>query len=249
MNNIRLGNIVLGIAAVLSGVFQLAWRDLHMWQQILPLGKIPHSQMFLYITGAVQVLGGIAILWPRTRRIGALSVGIIYLIFTLLGLPDIISAPLVFNNWGGSLEYFSVAAAALILYGAMAGKNDEGGKTLARIGYICFGVCVVSFTLEQVFYFSGTIALVPKWIPPGRVFWSVATTIAFALAAIALLSGRVALLAARLLTIMLVGFGFLVWVPAVLSKPHVLFNWTEHNLNLAIAGAAWIVADYLAAKA
>src|SRR5208283_1370614 len=75
-------------------------------------------------------------------------------------------------------------------------------------------ICVVSFTLEQFFYLSGTAAFVPKWIPPGQMFWAITTTIALALAAIALLSGRSALLASRLLTVMLVGFGLLVWLPA-----------------------------------
>jgi len=95
-------------------------------------------------------------------------------------------------------------------------------------------------------YFSITKNLVPKWIPPGQSFWAIATTIAFGLAALALLSGRSALLASRLVTIMLVGFGLLVWLPIIVSDPHKLFNWTENVENLAIAGAAWIVADFLA---
>jgi hypothetical protein len=49
---------------------------------------------------------------------------------------------------------------------------------------------VVSFTLEQLAYLSGTAEFVPKWMPPGQMFWAVVTTIAFTLAAVALLSGR-----------------------------------------------------------
>ena len=108
-----------------------------------------------------------------------------------------------------------------------------------------FGTCVVSFAVEQLAYLSATAKLVPKWIPPGQLFWAIATTTAFGLAAVALLSGRSARLASRLLTIMLVGFGLLVWLPIVVSDPHKLFNWTESALTLAIAGAAWIVADFL----
>jgi uncharacterized membrane protein YphA (DoxX/SURF4 family) len=245
MSKIYLGHNVFGVAAVMSGIVTLAWRDLNAWQQVIPLDKVPHPQIFLYIAGAIQLLGGVAIQFPLTRRIGALSLGGIYLIFTLLSVPEIVAAPLIFNNWGGPLEQFSLVAGALVVYGAMSPNNDKSAQRLARIGYVCFAVCVVSFALEQVAYFSATVGLVPKWIPPGRVFWAIATTIAFGLAAIALFSGRFALLASRLLTIMLVGFGFLIWVPAVVSDPHKLFNWTEHNLNLAIAGAAWIVTDFL----
>lgn len=245
-SKIYLGHKVLGVAAVVSGVITLAWRDLGAWQQVTPLGKIPHPQIFLYIAGAIQLAGGVAIQWPLTRRIGALSLASIFLIFTLLWVPQIVAAPLIFNNWGSPLEQFSVVSGALVVYGTTSPNNQRSAKRLARIGYVCFGVCVFSFAVEQVAYFSATVALVPKWIPPGRMFWAIATTIAFGLAAVAQLSGRSALLASRLLTIMLVGFGLLIWVPAIASDPHKLSNWTEHNLNLAIAGAAWIVTDFLA---
>lgn len=80
------------------------------------------------------------------------------------------------------------------------------------------------------------------------MFWAITTTIALALAAIALLSGRSALLASRLLTTMLIGFGLLVWLPAPFADPHKMFNWAGNAENLAITGAAWIVADFLSQK-
>jgi hypothetical protein len=118
---------------------------------------------------------------------------------------------------------------------------------IARIGYLGFAVCVISFTLEQLFYLSGTATFVPKWIPPGQMFWAVVTTLAFALAVIALLSGWMALLASQLTTAMIVGFGLFVWLPA-LADPHKLINWAGNVQNLAIAGSAWIVTDYLRAR-
>jgi hypothetical protein len=124
--------------------------------------------------------------------------------------------------------------------------SDSGrSATASRIGYIFFGICVVPFTTEQLVYLSGTAAFVPKWILAGQMFWAITTTIPFALAAIALLSGRSALLASRLLTAMLISFGLLVWLPAPFADPHNMFNWAGNAQNLAITGAAWIVADFL----
>ena len=57
------------------------------------------------------------------------------------------------------------------------------------------------------------------------MFWAVTTTKALALAAIALLSDHSALLASRLLTIMVIGFALLVWLPAPFADPHKLINW------------------------
>src|SRR5260370_21006129 len=112
------------------------------------------------------------------------------------------------------------------------------------MGYYSFGICVVSFTLEQLFYLSATASLVPKWIPPGQMFWAMATTAAFALAAIALLTGFMARLASRLTTAMIVGFGLLVWLPALFANPHSFLNWAEGSVPLAIPASAWLVAHF-----
>jgi hypothetical protein len=75
------------------------------------------------------------------------------------------------------------------------------------------------------------------------MFWAVLTTIAFALAAIAILINRQARLAIRLMTLMLALFGALVWVPLVIAHPEAHFNWSECALTFLITGAAWTVAD------
>jgi predicted tellurium resistance membrane protein TerC len=77
------------------------------------------------------------------------------------------------------------------------------------------------------------------------MFWAVITTVLFALAAVALLANRMALLASRLLTMMIVSFGLLVWVPLVLSNPRNHTNWSENAETFEIAGAIWILADLL----
>jgi len=246
MSRIYLGRHVYGFAAIISGVLKLVWRDTAAWLQIMPLDKFAHPEVFLYIAGAIEVLGGLAIQWRPTRRIGAFLLGGIYFIFALLSLPQIVASPLSYGSWVNFFEEFSLAAGALIVLGTTSPEHGEGARKLARIGYLFFGICVISFANAQVAYLSITVKLVPKWIPPGQLFWAIVTTIAFGLAAVALLSGRSALLASRLLTIMLVAFGILVWLPIVISNPHKLFNWTENAENLAIAGAAWIVADFLA---
>jgi predicted tellurium resistance membrane protein TerC len=94
-------------------------------------------------------------------------------------------------------------------------------------------------------YLHATANLVPKWIPPSQMFWAVTTTVLFALAAVALLTNRIASLATRLLTMMLVIFGLLVWVPLLLSDHHSHVNWSETVETFVIAGATWILADLL----
>ena len=96
--------------------------------------------------------------------------------------------------------------------------------------------------MSQIFYLSVTADLVPKWIPPNQNFWAILTTIAFGLAAIAILINRQAGLALRLMTLMLALFGVLVWVPRLIAHPEAHLNWSEFGLNFLITGAVGLQA-------
>lgn len=235
-----LGRCLYGLAAVGSGICAL------MWHRFNELGNVPHHGILTYIVAAIETLGGIAVQWPRTAaRAGAVALGAIYFTFALLAVPFILEHPLVYNSYGNFFEQLSLASGAVILYACSGPIASARTARLAQIGYYSFGICVVSFALEQLFYLSATASLVPKWIPPGQTFWAIATTAAFALAAIALLTGFRALLASRLTTAMIVSFGLLIWLPALFANPHSLLNWTESMETVAIAASAWLVADLL----
>jgi len=191
-----LGRRILGTAAIAFAVIAVAWGQFNGWQQIRALGKVAHPEVLVYFAAAPQFFGGVALQFRKTARVGALALGAIYLVFALLWVPFIAAKPGVYDSWGNFFEQFSLVSGALIVYGSFTQENSQRGAWFVKVGYVCFGICVISFTLEQLFYLSGTASFVPKWIPPGQMFWAVATTVAFALAAIALLSGRVALLAA-----------------------------------------------------
>ena len=238
------GRHAYGAAAIIYGALALHWNDVNTWPQLAALAKAPYHEPVVYIVAAILIVGGLAIQWRRTAQLGAVVLGAFYLVVAVLCIPGIVAAPLIYNNWGNFFEQFSIASGALIAYASLAPGRLA---STARAAGIFFGICVVSFALEQAFYLNATAAFVPKWIPPGQMFWAIATTIAFALAAIAILSGRRVLLASRLLTAMFVLFGLLVWLPALLANPHSHFNWAESTENLAIAAVAWILGDYCAA--
>ena len=235
-----LGRHVYGLAAIIFGIVTLGWRDFTTWQQNIPRGVI-----VVYLVAALELVGGVAIQWPKTARAGAAALAIIYTVFALSWVPGIVREPLVYDRWGNFFEQLSIVSGAMIVF-AWTSRDDSGRPAkISRMGYLFFGICVISFTLEQLFYLSATASFVPKWIPPGQMFWAITTTVAFALAAIALLSGHAALLASRLLTLMLIGFALLVWLPTLFADAHKLFSWAGNAQNLAITGAAWVVADFL----
>jgi hypothetical protein len=230
----NLGRPVLGVAALAIGLITLAWHDYNDWPQL---------RYLVYAASAAQIVGGAAIQFRRTTKTGATVLSGGNLIFVLLCVPGIVAAPRVYNSWGNFFEQFCLLSGAAIVFGRRSPAWSR--EHLNRIARILLGICAASFTLEQAFYLDATAKLVPKWIPPSPMFWAVTTTVFFALAALALLTNRVALPASRLLTLMLLSFGLLVWVPLLLSDPRSHTNWSEFAETFAIAGAIWILADLL----
>jgi len=230
----NLGRHVFGVAALAFGLITLVWHDYNGWHQ---------PRYMVNVAAAVLIFSGAAIQFRRTAKTGALVLSPVYLVFSLLCVPAVIATPKIYNSWGNFFERFSLVAGAVLVYARWS--SAWSGERLNRIGRILLGICTASFTLEQAFYLAATAHLVPKWLPPSQMFWAIATTVLFALAAVALLANRMALLAARLLTMMLVLFGLLVWVPLLVSNPHSHTNWSEITETFAIAGAAWILADLL----
>jgi hypothetical protein len=232
--SLNLGRHVFGAAALAFGIITLAWHDYNGW----------HKPLYLvYAAGAALIFGGAANQFRRTAKTGAVVLGAVFLVFALQCVPGIVAAPRIYNSWGNFFEQFSLVTGAAIVYARLSSAWSR--ETLNRFGRVLLGICTASFTLEQAFYLHATANFVPKWLPPSQMFWAVATTVLFALAAVALLTNRMALLAARLLTLMLAIFGLLVWVPLVISDPHSHTNWSETAETFAIAGTAWILADLL----
>jgi hypothetical protein len=178
--------------------------------------------------------------YPGSARLASIVLALVYLLFSVSCLPGIFAAPA--SYYGSFIEQFSLLCGAVALYAACE-TNGWRAAACGRVARMGLGVCAISFALSQVQYFPFTAALVPGWIPPNQNFWAMLTTIAFALAAIALLINRRAQLAARLLTLMLALFGVLVWVPRLIAHPEAHGNWSEFALTFLITGAAWMVAE------
>ena len=237
------GRIVFGAAAVLFGVIALMWYDSDTWQTLRQIWRLPLGTIIGGCLMTAQIAGGIGMQYPRTARLASIVLGVVYLIFSLACVPDIIAASSIYERYGGSFfQQFCLLCGAIALYAATEASAPRAlmfGR-LARLG---LGVCAISFALSQVLYLRVTADLVPKWIPPNQMFWAILTTIAFALAAIAILVNRQAGLAIRLMTLMLALFGVLVWIPRLIARPEAHLNWSEFGLTVLITGAAWMVAD------
>jgi uncharacterized membrane protein YphA (DoxX/SURF4 family) len=237
---------VYGLGVMALGALCLVWGNFDSGQPVP--NYIPDRTALAYIAGAFMLVAGAAVEWRRTAAWGAAALAVYYaFVVVLLMNGRIVLAHYVeFGAWSGTAEQLAIAAAGLIVYAANADIDSAQAARLTRIGRIAFGICAILFGGAHFFYMNLTVPLIPKWLPPGQVFWAYATGVAHIAAGVAILTGVQARLAAVLLTIMYASFTPLVHVPMLLADPANHFEWTENALNIALTGVAWVVADSLA---
>ena len=149
---------------------------------------------------------------------------------------------------GNVFEEFALVAAGLVLCAIFS----PAGSSIARrrpFFVLLFGICPISFGIVHIIDMPGLLGWIPGWLPPAKMFWAYATTLGFFGAAVAILTGIMAPLAARLLTAEIVIFELLVWIPNLSAGPGNHFNWAANAICIALAGASWVVSDSISAAA
>ena len=243
MNNF--GRRVYGFGAITLGLVGLAFHDFALVWQPVPQG-VPHRLALAYVTAAALALAGTAVNFRRTAAVGCAALVGLYAAFILLMHgPRVLAHPLTFQPWAGVAEQLALAAAGALALASVARLGAASAARLARLARAAFAICLVVFGLAHFVYPAATAAYVPRWLPPGQLFWAYATGAAHIAAGLALLAGVLARLSAISLTVMFVGFGILVHAPALLASPFSHLAWTSNAMNLALIGAAWVVTDSL----
>ena len=232
MARLVFARFLFGTSTVVFGVVQLISPESEVWQALHSISPL-FAAIIAWCVAIALIAGGIGMLLPGATRAAAIDLGVVYLLFSFANVPGMIATPADPVLYVNFFEMFSLVCGATAVFGS---------PTLRRAARIGMGICAVSFAWAQIVYFQYTASLVPTWIPPNQAFWTILTTIAFALAALAILIDCQARLAALLMALMIALFGVLVWVPHILVQPRTLSNWNEIASNYLMAAAAWLVA-------
>lgn len=253
----KAGVWIYAAATIATGILNIVWGEFEVSHQpITSLGQhIPGEHLLAYVSGLWLAAAGVAIVWRRAARMGAVGCALIYLLFALLWLPRYVDIThrlgvrigIVFFVLGGIAQQLLLAAPAAIVY-AERGSLDPVWKRRADVAARwTLGLSPIAFGLGHLISTKGYVRFVPHWIPFAS-FWIVLTGIAFLLAGGAIVSGIRDVLAARMLMLMLFLFELAVEIPPVFMQPHNQVAWGGAIYNLTAIGAYWIFVEFIATR-
>ena len=231
-----LGIVLLGLVSLLLGSFDPG--------QPVPKG-LPGRAFLACLADVFLLIAGAAVQWPHFRFPAAAALTAYYAVVVVIVLNGavVLAHPTVFGSYSETAEQAALTAAGLIGCAVCSPGERHNFAPLVRIGQVTFGICALLFGGAHFVYMNLTAPLVPKWLPLSPVFWGEATGVAQIAAGLAIITGLQGRLASILLTIMYAAFTPLVHLPLLLGAPRTPFHWTENALNIALVGAAWVVAD------
>jgi len=239
---------VYGWGALALGTVGAVWGDFALVWQPVP-SDVPGRKVLAYIVAGALLLAGAAVQWKRTARAGTLGlIGLYALCVILLHVPRVVARPSALSSWAGVTEQLALVAGGLVGYAIAVGIKGGASERVAGFARNIFAACVIVFGMVHFSYVDDTASLVPTWLPPGPAFWAYGTGVADCAAGLAILTGILASTAARLLTLMFIVFGVLVHARSVFIDPNNHLNWTANAMNLALIGAAWLIADSIEAR-
>jgi len=236
---IRLGRVLSAIGMIGVGGLALAYTDFVMEWTKVP-DNLPARAGFAYVHGVILILGGLGLLFDKTVRESALTLEVVWLVWTLLRVPSVIA------NWrtlGSLAEVFAIMSGFLLLAG-ISGRRTETKRREAVAARYCFALCMPAFGVVHFLYPAAVASWVPGWLP-GHMFWAYFTGVAHCAAGVAILTGVLAGLASRLFAIMLSSWVLFVHIPRVFATPRDRHEWTTFFVALVLTGLAWILAEYV----
>jgi len=230
--------IWLGAMGLATGGFTAIWSG------------VPHGPSWrpalVYLTAAICLGAGLALLWRRTRTAAA-AVLVVYLAAWMLvfRLPLIVQAPTTTPPWWVCGETAVMLAGAWALLVSLGGGPRGGfmtGATGLRLARVLYGLGLIPFGVAHFTFFAHTVEVVPRWMPWPQA-WAAITGAAFIAAGVAIVTGRFARPAAALSAWMMGLFTLLVWVPIVIRGNPSPGDWQEFVDSCALSAAAWVVAE------
>jgi uncharacterized membrane protein len=231
----RVGHLAYAASVAGLGVLLLIAGDLGYVFQPVP-HWLPAGHALAYLSGAVMLVGGLALLVRKLVRLAALVLTIHFVAWLVLfNIPATLARPSVAAAWEGcGLNMGVIAGGWLIL-------ARHGWSRASRVARLVFAAGMLPVGISHFVNAHEATVYVPTWFPL-RIDWVYLTGAAHIAAGLAMLFGVVPRLAARLEAAQITAFVIVAHIPAVASAPKDRVEWAMLAYAAAIAGAAWLAA-------
>lgn len=230
-----------GLGTLLLGAVGICFHDFALQWQAVPAGIGARTQL-AYLSGALLMIGGSAVLIRKTERIGALLLTVFYGFWVLaFHLPNAFKSFGSIGAWNAPAEITFLTMGGLALFAAGAGHLRGPLNLVARM---LAGASAIVFGFAHFNYAEFTATMVPAWIPY-KLFWAYATGAGHLAAGLAFVSGIQARLAAACLAGMMGSFVVLLHIPRVIAAPDQHAEWIMLAVSSALTGSAWLLRKYV----
>jgi uncharacterized membrane protein len=231
-------------AAMLACIWLASGDFINVWQPVAE--HFPARSVLVYVSAAAMLISAVGLFLPRTARIAAVVPTLLYLLFAWGWITRIMLLPRVFGTWSGCAEELVLVIAGVLLLTTSSVTGFPPPRVVA-VSRVAFGLCAVAFGIIHFDALAQTAQMVPGWLPGSGRFWAVVTGLGHAAGGVALIVNFRARLAAYSLATMYLIIELLVWVPSAWPIHGDPVVWGGNAITIAIAAAAWVLGDVLAA--
>lgn len=246
---INLGRMLMASGLTGLSLVGFAFGDfVRKWEPVP--AALPGHDLLVWVSNLLLLLLGLGLLWRRTARHSALALSVfISLWILLLQVPVVAAVPakaaIVF--WGYLCGDWAVVMGALTLWAVQVAtasptsQRPVSPQKTARLARRLFALPLFLFGTSHLLFATQLAAIVPLGLPfPTQVVYF--TGGAYIAAGAAMLLGILDGLAATLVAAMMSSFVILVDLFHVLAMPSRQATLTGFFFEMAMVGAAWIVA-------
>lgn len=215
--------------------------------------SLPGAVIGAYLSGAVIVATGVAILIRRHARFLAVLAGLMILLWAFLRqVPVVLTDTAFAPTWtmaGKALTFFGGAWAVAgtsppmeVGRNALVSRlvNPRGG--FITLGRICLGIFMIVTGIQHFIYTPFVASLIPGWFPGDPVLWTRFAGVALIAGGAGLQLPRTAPLAALLAGLMVFSWVWIVHVPRTLGAVTDKIAVFE---AVAVSGIAFVLAGFL----
>ena len=253
---IAVGRSFFGVALLGLGAEHFVFREFVTGRAPAWPDGIPGGLAWVYVSGVVVMLVGLAVLLRRWGRPAALGLGVLVFAWALLRLlPIVVADSLIGGEWtraGKALTFvggsFAIAATFPPVQGAVTGgwrRIVNATDPFVRMGQYCLASFLILAGMQHFKFLAFVATLIPAWFPGNAVLWSQFAGVALLVCGVGLLFSRTAAPAGLLAGLMIFSWIWIVHLPRVttsVSDGIAIFE------ALAFSGIALVVAGALAVR-